>query len=276
MSPLPPPWSPWGARGDAGASCYGAAMELDWGDGDYSHTAVQLEQATERALALADVRKGERVLDLGCGNGNVTLAGAKLGAQLTAVDPSLRLLEAAQQRAQNEGIEATFHAGEGARIPATDDSFDAVIAVFSIIFAPDAEACVREMWRVVRPGGRLVITSWVAEGAIFDMSELLKPKDAPPNPSPWPFPDKIRALFQPYPASPSITQEILPFEAESAKAWFDSVEAHHPVWRMLKSARADEWPEIRRRSIDILQSANENEKGFRSTSKYWLTRVDVP
>ena len=148
-------------------------MELDWGDGDYAPTAQQLEAAAERALEVAGVCAGEQVLDLGCGNGNVTLAAARLEAELTAVDPSVRLLQAARARAEQAGVNARFLTGEGARIEVPDDSFDVVIAVFSVIFAPDAKACAEEMLRVVRPGGRLLITSWLAEGAINDIAELL-------------------------------------------------------------------------------------------------------
>ncbi len=250
-------------------------MELDWGDGDYARTARQLEVAAHRALDLAEVSSGERVLDLGCGNGNVTLAAARLGAVVTAMDPSARLLETARARAEAMGMTAHFVVGEGARIDVPDDSFDAVIAVFSVIFAPDPAACVQEMMRVVRPGGRLVITSWLAEGAINDIAELLRPADAPRPETPWPFEDKIRELFSHYAANVSITKDSLPFEGPSAKAWFDEMEVNHPAWRLMKTVRAADWEEIRTRSIEILRRANEVQKGFRCTSGYLLTRVDT-
>jgi SAM-dependent methyltransferase len=147
------------------------------------------------------------------------------------------------------------------------------VAVFSVIFAPEAEPCVREMLRVVRPGGRLVITSWLAEGAINDVAQVLSPPGARPE-SPWPFADKVRDLFAAYPVAVSIEEAALSFESPSAAAWFADVESNHPFWRLMKTTRAEQWPELRARSLEILEGQNESDDGFRCTSKYLLTRVD--
>lgn len=249
-------------------------MDLDWGDGDYGTTAEQLQPAAARALSVAQLSRGERLLDLGCGNGNVTVLACRLGAEVTAVDPSARLLEVARRRVQIEGFNARFLRGEGARVETPDASFDVVVAVFSVIFAPDAQACVREMLRIVRPGGRLVVTSWLAEGAINDVAELIRPPGAPLPSSPWPFPSTIRELFARYPVDVSIDEDSLAFEGESAAAWFKDIEQNHPFWRLMKTTRAEEWDELRARSIEILERSNERSEGFRCTSKYLITRVD--
>ncbi len=249
-------------------------MELDWGDGDYGTTAKQLEPATLRALDSAKLSRGESVLDLGCGNGNVTLEAARRGAQVTAVDPSARLLQAAQRRAEAQGLNARFLQGDGARVEAPDASFDAVVAVFSVIFAPDAEACAKEMLRVVKPGGRVVVTSWLQEGAVNDIAEVIIPPDAPRPASPWPFTDKIRELFAPYAVDVSIEEDALPMRSSSAKAWLDDLEDNHPVWRMMKNVRAAEWDALQARSLEILERANEEPDAFCCTSKYLITRID--
>ena len=250
-------------------------MDLDWGDGDYSLTAVHLEPVARRALDVARIAANEKLLDLGCGNGNVAIEAARRGANVTAVDPSARLLSAARSRANASGVVARFLHGEGARVPVPDDTFDAVVAVFSIIFAPDPNACVEEMLRVTRPGGRLVITSWRPTGAINTLSELIRPREASWADSPWPEAATIRELFAHYPVKLSFSEEGVPFESSSATTWFDSLEKSHPFWRLMKEQRAAEWTKLRAQSVNHLEAANESSEAFCCTSQYLITRVDL-
>lgn len=128
-------------------------MDFDWGDGSYDATARQLYPVAVRAVELASVQRGERLLDLGCGNGNVAVVALSGGAVVSAVDPSERLVEATRARIAAMGEQAHVIRGEGSHLEFADGAFDVVVAVFSVIFAPDAAACVREMLRVTRPGG---------------------------------------------------------------------------------------------------------------------------
>jgi len=249
-------------------------MDWDWGEGSYETTARQLEPAAARAVEVAGIQAGERVVDVGCGTGNAALLAARRGATVTAVDPSQRLLDAARERAAAEGASVTLAVGEGARIPADDGSFDVAVAVFSVIFAPDADRCVAELLRVVRPGGRVVVTSWQPAGAIFEASELLR-EGEPPRSSPWINERGIQGLFAPYGVTPSVEQATLPFVADSADAWFADVEANHPAWRAVRASWAPEkWSAMRVRSLDILRRHNEDPAGFRVTSPYLITRAE--
>jgi len=108
-------------------------------------------------LDLMGELSGRTVLDAGCGDGAFACALASRGAEVTGVDPDRAMLAAARGRAAAAGLRTKFLEGRLERLPFPDASFDAVVAVTVLCFVPDAAAAVREMARVLRPGGRLVI-----------------------------------------------------------------------------------------------------------------------
>ena len=100
---------------------------------------------------------GVHVLDVGCGDGALVCAAASRGAEATGVDPDPAMLAAARTRADKDGITAAFLEGRIERLPFPDAAFDMVVSITVLCFVPDASASVREMARVLRPGGRLVL-----------------------------------------------------------------------------------------------------------------------
>ena len=147
---------------------------IDWGDGSYEHTAATLVAASERVADRAAIRAGTRVLDLGSGTGNAALAAARRGGSVVAVEPAQRLLDVARDRAAAENLALTCLRGDASAIPASDGAFDVVLSVFAVIFAPDAEQAASEMVRVLRPGGRIVMTSWTNEGAVAEAGRIVR------------------------------------------------------------------------------------------------------
>jgi SAM-dependent methyltransferase len=251
-------------------------MELDWGEGAYETTARQLEAAAVVALDAASVTAADVVLDLGTGTGNLALRAARRGASVTAVDPSLRLLGEARRRADAEGLSMAFAQGDGARIPAETDQFDALAAVFSVIFAPDAPAAVAEMTRVTKPGGRMVITTWIPEGPVAEIGALLVPEGQTAPISPWQTEQSLRELLAICDGRIKITEASLLIEGASVEAWLDDLETNHPAWRMMRRLHAEGWSSIRQQSVEILSDANEAANGFGVTSRYRIVRVDLP
>jgi 2-polyprenyl-3-methyl-5-hydroxy-6-metoxy-1,4-benzoquinol methylase len=108
-------------------------------------------------LDLVGDLSGVRLLDAGCGDGALAAAAAAKGAEVTGVDPDPSMLLAAQKRTANAGVKATFHEGRLERLPFPDASFDIVASITVLCFVPDAAGAFREMARVLRPGGRLVL-----------------------------------------------------------------------------------------------------------------------
>ena len=118
----------------------------------------------KRTIERLALSTGAKVLDVGCGTGASALPAAQaVGAKgsVLGVDLSARLLELARAKAKARGItNVEFRIADMTELGYPDDDFDAVVSVFSIFFVPDMEGLVRELWRMVRPGGKLAVTTW--------------------------------------------------------------------------------------------------------------------
>ena len=122
------------------------------------------ERIGARAVARLDLQTGANVLDVGCGTGASALPAAEaVGSDgfVIGVDLSARLLEQARRKAKARGLaNVEFRLADMTALGYPDGRFDAVVSVFSIFFVPDMEGLVRELWRMVRPGGQLAVTTW--------------------------------------------------------------------------------------------------------------------
>jgi ubiquinone/menaquinone biosynthesis C-methylase UbiE len=248
-------------------------VRIDWADGDYARTATVLAPAADALLEAAGIAVGHRVLDVGCGNGNATLAAAARGAVATGVDAAEGLVAQAQARADAAGLSASFLVQEAERLPVADGAFDATISVFGVIFA-DPIPAVNEMFRVTRAGGVVGITNWRPEGAVAAAGQILQ--DAVPGregpPPGWDDPEWVRELLDVAgAASIEFTEGAVAFEAESSAEWFAQQERYHPIWRAVRRAVSPaDWELVRARSIEALDAGNEADEGFRATSPYMV------
>jgi ubiquinone/menaquinone biosynthesis C-methylase UbiE len=133
-----------------GPQAYGA-----WRDTTLGALTERLEQRT--MLELTGPLEGAALLDAGCGDGTLVCAAAARGATVTGIDPDPAMLDAARQRAKRSGLAARFVAGRVERLPFADASFDVVASMAVLCFVADPTGAIREMARVLRPGGRLVL-----------------------------------------------------------------------------------------------------------------------
>ena len=126
-----------------------------------------LEAITTPAAALlvqhARVGQGARVLDVGCGTGVVAVTAARLGARATGVDLTPKLLERARENATIAAVEVEWREADAEELPFGDGQFDIVLSQFGHIFAPRPEVAMREMLRVVKPGGTIAFSTWPPE-----------------------------------------------------------------------------------------------------------------
>jgi SAM-dependent methyltransferase len=159
-----------------------------------------LEQLTTPAAAqlvrFAGIRAGERVLDVGCGTGVVALTAARAGAQVNGLDLTPALLERARQNATLAGVNIDFKEGDAESLPYADGSFDVVVSQFGHMFAPRPEVAVREMLRVLKPGGRIAFSTWPPEmftGRMFALTgRYLPPPPGVAPPPQWGDPNIVR------------------------------------------------------------------------------------
>ena len=174
-------------------------QQTAWASADYSAVGVRLLLTAELLCEAVDLRAGERVLDVACGNGNAALAAARRFCQVVGIDYVPSLLEGARRRAQAEGLEASFEEADAEDLPFPDASFDAVLSTCGAMFAPDQERTARELLRVCRPGGRIGMVNWVPDGyvgALFRaIGRYLPPPPGVRPPVLWGSEDRLRELF---------------------------------------------------------------------------------
>ena len=134
-----------------------------WEKGDFTRIAASMRESGEAFVQSLDVRPGLEVLDVGSGDGTTAFPAAGLGASVTAVDIASNLVAAGNERVRKEGrSNITFLEGDASDLhELADDSFDLVISIFGAMFAPRPTSVARELVRVTRPGGRIVMGNWI-------------------------------------------------------------------------------------------------------------------
>jgi ubiquinone/menaquinone biosynthesis C-methylase UbiE len=156
-------------------------MKAVWMSGDYGTFARYMEPGALEILASWQIQPGTKLLDIGCGAGQITLPAARAGVYATGVDIATNSLEQARARASAEGLNIGFDEGDAEALPYPDASFDTVVSVVGAIFAPRPERVAAEMVRVTRPGGRILMVNWTAAGLVGQMFKAIA-KHVPPAP----------------------------------------------------------------------------------------------
>jgi SAM-dependent methyltransferase len=134
-----------------------------WEKGDFTRIAATMRGSAETLVAKLGIKDGLRVLDLGSGDGTTALPEARLGADVLGVDIARNLVEAARRRAKEQGLtNARFEQGDASNLNGlADRSFVLVVSIFGAMFAPRPADVAKEMVRVTRPGGRIVMGNWI-------------------------------------------------------------------------------------------------------------------
>jgi SAM-dependent methyltransferase len=134
-----------------------------WEKGDFTRIAATMRDSGEALVHKIGIWKGMKVLDLGCGDGTTALPSAQLGADVLGVDIARNLVEAGNRRAKEMSLtNCRFQEGDATNLhELADQSFDLVVSIFGAMFAPRPHDVAREMVRVTRPGGRIVMGNWI-------------------------------------------------------------------------------------------------------------------
>jgi len=156
-----------------------------WEKGDFTRIAESMRESGEALVTKLGITKGLKVLDLGCGDGTTAIPAARLGADVLGVDIASNLVEAGNKRALEEGLtNCTFQEGDASDLrELKDDTFDLVVTIFGAMFAPKPFEVAKEMVRVTRPGGRIVMGNWIPGDPTL-VAQILKISSAytPPPP----------------------------------------------------------------------------------------------
>jgi ubiquinone/menaquinone biosynthesis C-methylase UbiE len=175
-------------------------QKATWASGDYSVIGNTLQIVGETLCEAADLRAGQRVLDVAAGNGNATLAAARRWCEVTSTDYVPALLERGRERAAAERLHGIdFREADAEALPFDDGSFDAVVSTFGCMFAPNPPRVAGELLRACRPGGRIAMANWTPDGFIGQVFKAVGKHVPPPagvtSPAQWGSRARIDELF---------------------------------------------------------------------------------
>jgi SAM-dependent methyltransferase len=191
-----------------------------WEKGDFTRIAESMRASGEALVAGFGITKGLKVLDLGCGDGTTALPEARLGADVLGVDISSYLVAAGNGRAEAEGLaNCRFEEGDASDLHGLKDhSFDLVVSFFGAMFAPKPFDVAREMVRVTRPGGRIMMANWIPNDPTM-VAQVLKissgfsppPPEGFVSPMTWGVEDHVIERF----AGAGVPKDNIAFARES-------------------------------------------------------------
>ena len=167
-----------------------------WMAGDFGQIARVIEAAGADFITSIGVKPGDRVLDVACGSGNLTIPAARTGATVTGVDIATNLLEQAAARAESEGLKIKLDEGDAENLPYDDGAFDVVVTMYGAMFAPRPELVSSELVRVCKPGGRIAMANWTPAGFLGQMFKVngqhVPPPPNMPSPIKWGDEETVR------------------------------------------------------------------------------------
>jgi len=234
--------------------------------------------AAERLVEGCGVKEGERVLDWGCGQGEVALQAARLGAAVTAVDFAAGPLERAWDLAEDEKLEIDWLDQDGLDLRLGNSWFDRSLSGFGVIWSRDVPAAVREMFRVTRPGGSVGFTTWTNLGFYGGLLRLARDREllpAGPSPSVWGRDERLRQDIEPYAVELNVGARSLELDLDDDEALWDFVaQSAAPVARRLAEMPGEDRQRIEDDVRALAQDEMEDAGGV--TARYLEVVAEVP
>jgi SAM-dependent methyltransferase len=254
-----------------------------WAAGDWDSFSRLIADVGALVVERAAIEPGTELLDVGTGTGgNVAIPAAQAGAKVVGLDVTPELLELARGHAADAGVEVDWVEGDAAALPFGDASFDRVASTFGAMFAPDHAGAAAELVRVCRPGGRVLMTTWVNDGFVGEMftltGEFLPPPPPGVQPPPlWGVEAHVREMFAAAGASPSIARETVAFDFASVEDVVNEYAGSFGPFVMARRMLEPEgrWDEFLERFGELVRRFNASDGGRAQVeSEYFLITVD--
>src|SRR5438034_868785 len=252
-------------------------LKTTWMTGDYDLFSRFMEKDAEQVFRRLGVTPGTRLLDVGCGAGQLALIAAREGAQVIGCDIATNWLDKARASATAERLAITFEEGDAESLPYQDGQFDAVVSLFGAMFAPRPDRVAAELTRVCRPGGMIAMANWTPSGFIGQMFKAIARHIAPsgmPSPVLWGDEATVRDRLREGIAELKFARHIYhfdyPFSPEAVVEFFRA--NYGPMSRAFASLDADGQGKLRRELVS-LWSAHNNAVG--DTTQVGAEYLDV-
>ena len=253
-------------------------LKATWEAGDYGHFAKVLEPGALEFLSRLGVKPNERVLDVACGAGQTAIPLARSGAKVVGVDIAANLVDQARAAAKEAGVAVQFDEGDAEALRYVSHSFDTVITLIGAMFAPRPERVASELVRVCRPGGRVIMANWTAEGIVGQlfktMAKHVQPSAIMPSPLLWGNEAVVGQRFKEYANVIEFSKQsypfFYPFPPSEVVEYFRTY--YGPNNRAFASLDAEAQSLLRADLTELLTSHN---KGSQGTTQYGAEYLQV-
>ena len=243
-----------------------AKQQAAWSSGDYAVVGTTLQIVGEQLCEALDLRADQTVLDVAAGNGNVTLAAARRWCEVTSTDYVGSLLERGRRRAEAEGLAITFKEADAEALPFADNSFDAVVSTFGVMFTPNQSKAAAELMRVCRSGGKIGLANWTPDGFIGRMFKTLGKYLPPPagakSPALWGTRAALDEMFGARAASIQIVPRNFVFRYRSPEHFIDLFKTYYgPMLKAFAALDADKQKGLHADLVALIADLNEADDG---------------
>ena len=261
-----------------------------WQKGDFTRIAESMRGSGEALVAKLGITKNLQVLDLGCGDGTTAIPAARLGATVTGVDIASNLVKAGTVRAQRENLSnISFEEGDCCNLANQgNQSFDLVMSIFGAMFAPKPHDVAKEMVRVTRPGGRIVMGNWIPNDPTM-VAQILRISSAytPPPPagfvSPmlWGIEAQVTERFGAAgidPGKVSFDRETYTFDFPGSTAQYVELFRNYygPTMNAFEAAgKAGRADDLQKELIELFDNQNRSGSATRTTIPATFLKVTV-
>jgi ubiquinone/menaquinone biosynthesis C-methylase UbiE len=252
--------------GQADLKALKARQQSAWSSGDYAVVGTTLQIVGEELCEALDLRSGQKVLDVAAGNGNASLAAARRWCDVVASDYVPALLERARERAAAERLAIEFREADAEALPFADESFDAVVSTFGVMFTPDQDRAAAELVRVCKRGGRIGLANWTPEGFIGQLFKTIG-KHVPPapgarSPALWGTRARIAELFEPHATSVKTAQRHFVFRYRSPAHWLEVFRTYYgPVHKTFGALEPAAQDALQRDLVALIEQFNRSGDG---------------
>ena len=237
-----------------------------WASGDYAVVGTTLQIVGEQLCETINLRPGSNVLDVAAGNGNATLAAARRFCSVTSTDYVDTLLQKGRERAIGDRLDVEFEVADAEALPYADETFDAVLSTFGVMFTPNQEKAASELLRVCCSGGTIGLANWTPDsmiGQVFKtLGGYLPPAPGVKSPALWGTHARLQELFDRDTASIETHPRTFTFRYRSPDHFLDVFRQYYgPIHKAFQALDAEKGQALERDLRSLLDRFNTAQDG---------------
>jgi len=248
-------------------------QQTNWSAGNYAVIGTSLQLVGEELLETLDLPAGSSVLDVAAGNGNASLAAARRGCEVTAVDYVPSLVDQLLGRAAAEGLAVDARVGDAEALDVADGSFDAVTSIFGVMFTADQDQAARELVRACRPGGIIALVNWTPDSFVGDIFRTIGAHVPPPagvrSPMQWGTEERLQELFGADVTWLEVTRKAFVFRYRSAHDLVEAFRTYYgPMVKAFEALDEDGKAALYAELVALAERHNTSDTALRIPSTY--------